>query len=606
MDRRERPLKIETIHENVTFQIHEATYEPFVSGENNVEGRFIIDNYSGVNTTFKVYFTDIVESYIKGISVRSGDGDSFNTIVDNKISLHYYSLYEVPFDSQSPGDWSYSISRLSSPAQSNTHIVRVTAGNSPGHQISVDVWTRAVQRGEHVRATILYARVLYRGQPVVNTTVVCSSGSGYSLQLLDTGAGDPDTVMGDGVYSRYLQYLLPGAHSLSCTVYGQHSFVRERPGDKEEVTRLTQFTRTMCCVPVTLTAAEVSVSAPPARILDLSVSVVTSSQQLQLAWTAPGDDYDWGKLASYQLFTSPDPQTYTRPLASNLTSRGHHNSAVLVQSFSAGQQAGHREHHIVRINMFDQEMFYVLVPVDSEGNIGEMSNIVSAYMPRPQLIGGDATNGNTPLREGLFDPMRRPTEPNLVIMYVIVGIVCIVIFTFIVIVTVIVVIRNKTSCDSRASPAGPSQSTNNTMLSASHSKDSFTDYKISMSGDTQDCLDIFNHLPSTAETNTYVKGYQTSPTYAKPVPKSMRKTKNDQNNQIQNQNTSEKKNVIIREEGDGEEEYSHYKDNYAEYARISTLKKVPPPTLPKPAQQCKPDILSNYASYNNVRNITTV
>ena len=72
---------------NVAFQIHEATYEPFVSGENNVEGRFIIDNYSGVNTTFKVYFTDIVESYIKGISVRSEEGESFNTIVDNKSAL---------------------------------------------------------------------------------------------------------------------------------------------------------------------------------------------------------------------------------------------------------------------------------------------------------------------------------------------------------------------------------------------------------------------------------------------------------------------------------------------------------------------------------------
>ena len=603
---------MKTIHKNATFQIHEASYEPFVSGENNVEGRFIIDNYSGLNTTFKVYFTDIVESYIKGISVRSAAGDSFNTIVDNKISLHYYSLYEVPFDSQASGGWSYSISRLSSPAQSNTHIVRVTSGHAPGHEISVDVWTRAVQRGEHARATVLYARVLYRGLPVVNSTVVCStSSSGYSVQLLDTGAGDPDTGAADGVYSRYLQYLLPGTHSLACTVYGQHSFVMERPGDTEDLTRLTQFTRTLCCVPVILSAADVSVSAPPARILDLGLSVVTSSQQLQLAWTAPGDDYDWGKLASYQLFTSPDPDTYTRPLASNMTSRGHQSSAVLVQSFSAGQQAGHREHHTVRISMFDQEMFYVLVPVDSEGNIGEMSNIVSAYMPRPQLIGGDATNGNTPLREGLFDPMRRPTEPNLVIMYVIVGIVCIVIFTFVVIVTVIVVIRNKTACDNRGSPGGlshPSHSSN-TMISASQSKDSLGEYKISMAGDTQDCLDIFNHLPSTAETNTYVKGYQTSPTYAKPVPKSMRKAKNDQNNLTQNINFSEKKHVIIREEGDGEEEYSHYKDNCAEYARISTLKKVPPPTLPKPSQQqCKPDILNsnNYASYNNVRNITTV
>ena len=130
---------MKTIHKNATFQIHEASYEPFVSGENNVEGRFIIDNYSGLNTTFKVYFTDIVESYIKGISVRSATGDSFNTIVDNKISLHYYSLYEVPFDSQASGGWSYSISRLSSPAQSNTHIVRVTSGHAPGHEISVDV-----------------------------------------------------------------------------------------------------------------------------------------------------------------------------------------------------------------------------------------------------------------------------------------------------------------------------------------------------------------------------------------------------------------------------------------------------------------------------------
>ena len=121
---------------------------------------------------------------------------------------------------------------------------------------------------------------------------------------------------------------------------------------------------------------------------------------------------------------------------------------MLVQSFSAGQHAGHREQHTARINMFDQEMFYVLIPVDTDGNLGQMSNIVTAYMPRPQLLGtAAAAAGNTPLREGLFDPMRRPTEPNLVIMYVIVGIVCIVIFTFIIIVAVIVVIRNKTTCD---------------------------------------------------------------------------------------------------------------------------------------------------------------
>ena len=56
-----------------------------------------------------------------------------------------------------------------------------------------------------------------------------------------------------------------------------------------------------------------------------------------------------------------------------------------------------------------------------------------------------------------------------------------------------------------------------------------------------------------------------------------------------------------REAGGGEEEYSQYRENlYSDYSKVSTLKKVAPPTLPKPG---KPDILSyNYPA----RNITTV
>ena len=583
------------------FQVHEAIYEPFVSGENNVEGRFVVDEYSGGNSSLKVYFTDIVESYIKSISVRSDTGDTFNTIMDDRINLHYYSIFNVPFDTrQNLGRaWSYRISRLSSPAQSNTHLVRASsAGTEAG--ISVDVWSQVVQ-GRLGPTVILYTRITLNMKPVLNATVVCSTDTGgspspaYSVQLLDTGSGDPDTVRGDGVYSRYLQYLLPGTHSLACTVYGQRSYV-----GREQPVEMSQFSRTVCCVPVTVREDQVGLGGPPARILDLSVGVVTASQQIQLQWTAPGDDYDWGKLASYQLFSSVRAESY-------YSSPHNTSQAVLVQSFSAGQHAGQQEQHTVRINVFDQEIFYVLVPVDSEGNVGEISNIVSAYMPRPQIMQGEAGNTNTPLREGLFDPMRRPTEPNLVIMYVIVGIVCIVIFTFIVIVTVIIVIRNKTAenCDNNGSSSDNLH--HSSSLPHSHSKESVTDYKISMSGDTQDSLDIFNHLPSTRD-NTYIKGYQTSPTYAKPVPKSMRKTKTDQNGSSVSCDVKQNVGFVIREEGDGEEEYSQYKDNYIDYARISTLKKVAPPTLPKP---CKPDILSNssnsFSTYHTTtRNITTV
>ena len=178
----------------------------------------MVDEYAGGNSSLKVYFTDIVESYIKSISVRSHTGDTFNTIMDDRISLHYYSVYNVPFDSQDNlgQSWSYRISRLSSPAQSNTHLVRASsAGHAAG--LSVDVWSHGLQ-GRLRSSVILYARVTLGMKPVVNATVVCTEETGgYSVQLLDTGSGDPDTVRGDGVYSRYLQYLLPGPHSLACT-----------------------------------------------------------------------------------------------------------------------------------------------------------------------------------------------------------------------------------------------------------------------------------------------------------------------------------------------------------------------------------------------------
>jgi hypothetical protein len=39
-----------------------------------------------------------------------------------------------------------------------------------------------------------------------------------------------------------------------------------------------------------------SASLPPARILDLKVEVRTSKQKLDFTWTAPGEDFDSGKL----------------------------------------------------------------------------------------------------------------------------------------------------------------------------------------------------------------------------------------------------------------------------------------------------------------------
>ena len=43
---------------------------------------------------------------------------------------------------------------------------------------------------------------------------------------------------------------------------------------------------------MTIDAVVQGPNPPSARLLDLGLQVVTSSQQIQLEWTAPGDDWD--------------------------------------------------------------------------------------------------------------------------------------------------------------------------------------------------------------------------------------------------------------------------------------------------------------------------
>ena len=73
-------------------------YDSFQEGKNDKEDHFTVDLYSGRDTSFKLYFTDLVESYIKSISIENDAGSTFNTIMDSRMSLHYLSVYDAPFD----------------------------------------------------------------------------------------------------------------------------------------------------------------------------------------------------------------------------------------------------------------------------------------------------------------------------------------------------------------------------------------------------------------------------------------------------------------------------------------------------------------------------
>jgi hypothetical protein len=278
------------------------------------------------------------------------------------------------------------------------------------------------------------------------------------MALLDSGNGDPDLARGDGVYSKYLaQPLEEGRYTVDLRVTSSESLpafvgheasaamtgMGHRSGSSgaanSMVEKLGPFSRIVKghSFRVVKSLRRQSDSVPPARVMDLQVDVLTSSQQLEFTWTAPGDDYDEGRPTSYQLFYSADPDVF---YATAETAAG---AADLIESFSAVKHAGGPESHRIFVKAFNQNLFYALVAVDDEGNMGHLSNIVKAYMPQPFVIGqtGQSVRHSGQLREGLFNPFEVIHEPNKVIMYVVVGVVTVVIFTFLVVMLIMLLLR---------------------------------------------------------------------------------------------------------------------------------------------------------------------
>jgi hypothetical protein len=80
------------------FQIHEHRFEAHPEGEEEAGDSFLLDQFAGSDTELAVYFAEVAESYIKSILLRNRRGSTFTTVSDTRASLHYVTMYGVPFD----------------------------------------------------------------------------------------------------------------------------------------------------------------------------------------------------------------------------------------------------------------------------------------------------------------------------------------------------------------------------------------------------------------------------------------------------------------------------------------------------------------------------
>ena len=377
------------------------------------------------------------------------------------------------FQEQNIGmNWSYSLERLPSPGQLNSHAVLVTSlPRDPVEQLTIRLWSNLDQHAVSLAAAspvILYAEVKLGQAPVIEASVVAEVtlinpagqlSAAATIPLLDTGNGDPDLAAQDGVYSRYVtQVPSEGRYTILLRVTDNHgkAFAPlkayddktrsccQDPNAMVKITnqKLGSLARIVKGDSFRLHSIERS-SLPPARILSLAVEVLTASQELEFAWISPGEDFDAGKPTSYQLFYSDQPGTFYTNM----------KKAELVESFSASKMAGQEERRRITVSdpaRLDRNLHFAILAVDRDGNLGQISNVVKAYVPSPAVPAGETSDiMNSPhsaaaAAGGDVSGTAVPAEkPSKILLYLIVGIVGFIILCLLVVMIILVSFRRK-------------------------------------------------------------------------------------------------------------------------------------------------------------------
>lgn len=287
-----------------------------------MNGTVTIDSTVGKDTFFLITW----EKQNPVIFLWDPSGASVQNLVQDSVSKMAY--VSIPGTAK-VGDWTYSL-QAKADAEILTITVNSRAANSSVPPITVNAKMNK-ETNSFPSPMIVYAEILQGFIPILgaNVTAFIESNSGKTevLELLDNGAG-ADTFKDDGVYSRYFTaYSENGRYSLKVRAHGGANVATRnlrhppnraayipgwvvggkiegnppRPEINEDIgTSLESFTRTAsggAFVVSNVSNLPLLDLYPPSQITDLEAT--PDGDLIHLTWTAPGDNFDVGKVKQY-------------------------------------------------------------------------------------------------------------------------------------------------------------------------------------------------------------------------------------------------------------------------------------------------------------------
>ena len=414
-------MKIHKFHHQITI----------TDNSSQVVGNFVVEESLRKNLWIEISSAE--QDDIEYFELTNPTGQVFQ-FPNFEQKLVYFKMSGL----QEPGIWSYKAKLYSSVARQARVSVEAVGEASSGDLVELETWTSGGETRDS--PVLISARLVQNNSPVINASVTASVArpglEPISITLRDSGTGYPDLTAADGIYSAYFTQFSsePGFYSVLVTATdNQGRAALPRTSDTERSVR--ESSETVCCgstipfsftVPTTtFTRQELTGSFfveeaapfylrqgsphhqdvfPPSRVTDLrKLHYQDDSLFVTLAWTAPGNDLDYGKAFRYEI------RCYTNREAlreENFTEMGIlvHSSLVPVP-----EDYGVEQRSTVGIPWPNEVFYYAIVAYDEEDNRGEVSNIVSVYSverssPHTAVLGFEGENSDEdvyPLHESL-------------------------------------------------------------------------------------------------------------------------------------------------------------------------------------------------------------
>ncbi|XP_078075069.1 calcium-activated chloride channel regulator 1-like [Mustelus asterias] len=305
-----------------------------IARDNWLNGTVFIDKTVGNNTFFVV----IWGTQTPDMFVQDPSGKIYNK-VDFRIDQTVYTARLKIKGTAQTGPWKYNIQNLGT-----EQVIAITVTSQAADQKVPPVRVNAhINRKDSTSPMIIYAEVSQGFLPIlfVNVTAIIERPAGPPVEqrLSDDGLG-ADVVKNDGIYTKYFyNFSGAGRYSLKVRVQGKDAIVKmtgrpslyipgfvendgihpnqPRPPINTDNPDKLNFSRVQ---PGGTSGSQGKplVDFPPCKIKDLQATLV--QDEVDLEWTAPGEDYDQGAASRYEM----------RRSGSRLQLRDSFSSAALV------------------------------------------------------------------------------------------------------------------------------------------------------------------------------------------------------------------------------------------------------------------------------------